>query len=171
MQMRSSWIYGFVKSEPGSCGWAVKPLYKGPNPARLRFKIIMCRPGFFVAVVCAAVVAGCAGPEKKLGRGINNVLEFTRGGEIRRSMEQTALWDGTDAAYTTGFLRGFNRSMARTFLGAVEVLTFPVPPYEALYTSTNAIYPDFSVRHSKYPWGAIVLPENPVYPENSQPSS
>ena len=121
-------------------------------------------------MLCAAVVAGCAGPEKKLGRGLNNMLEFTRGGELRRSMEQTALWDGTDAAYTTGFIRGFNRSVARTFVGAVEVLTFPVPPYDALYTSTNAIYPDFSVRNSKYPWGGIILPENPVYPANYQPS-
>src|SRR3989442_5765417 len=106
----------------------------------------MRRSSFWAIAVCVAVVTGCAGPEKKLGRGLNNVLEFTRGGEIRRSMEQTALWDGTDAAYTTGFIRGFNRSVARTFVGAVEGLTFPVPPYDALYTSTNATYPDCSVR-------------------------
>src|SRR5438445_7541400 len=98
--------------------WGVKPLYKEGNPARLRLKIIMCRSGFLAVVLCGTVLAGCAGPERKLGRGINNVLEFTRGGEIRRSMEQTALWDGTDAAYTTGFIRGFNRRVARTFVGA-----------------------------------------------------
>ena len=147
----------------------MKPLYKHANPARLRFRIIMHRSGFWVVALCAAVMVGCAGPENKLGRGINNMLEFTRGGEIRRSMEQTALWDGTGQAYTTGFIRGFNRSVARTFVGTVEVLTFPIPPYDPLYTSTNAIYPDFSVRNTKYPWGGLVLPEGPVFPANYQP--
>ena len=45
----------------------------------------MSRLGLFAVVACAVVLAGCAGPERKLGRGINNMLEFTRGGEIRRS--------------------------------------------------------------------------------------
>src|SRR5882672_959719 len=130
----------------------------------------MRRSGFLAVAACAAVVAGCAGPEKKLGRGINNMLEFTRGGEIRRSMEQTALWDGTDAAYTTGFIRGLNRSLARTFIGAVEVVTFPIGPYDPLYNSTNRIYPDFSIRNTSYPWGGMVLPELPVYPANYTPS-
>jgi putative exosortase-associated protein (TIGR04073 family) len=132
-------------------------------------ELIMRSSIFVLAAALAIMASGCAGPERKLGRGMNNVTEFVRGGEIRRSMEQTALWDGTDAAYTTGFLRGFNRSMARTFVGAIEVVTFPIPPYDALYTSTNRIYPDFSVRNTKYPWGGMVLPENPVYPANYTP--
>jgi putative exosortase-associated protein (TIGR04073 family) len=126
--------------------------------------------GFLFVVGLAVLASGCAGPEKKLGRGMNNVTEFARGGEIRRSMEQTALWDGTDAAYTTGFLRGFNRSMARTVVGAVEVLTFPIPPYDPHFTSTNRIYPDVSIRNTKYPWRGMVLPENPAYPANYTPS-
>src|SRR5712664_1118477 len=111
-------------------------LYKSPNRGNLqsRIKTFMRISQIFTAAALALTLAGCAGPEQKLGRGINNLTEFVRGGEIRRSMEQTALWDGTDAAYTTGFIRGFNRSVARTFVGAIEVLTFPVPPYEALYT-------------------------------------
>ena len=123
-----------------------------------------------LAAVLTVLASGCAGPGKKLGRGINNFTEFARGGEIRRSMEQTALWDGTDAAYTTGFIRGLNRSVARTFVGAVEILTFPVGPYDAMYTSTNRIYPDFSIRNTKGTWGGMVLPENPVYPENYTPN-
>src|SRR5437667_12720629 len=103
----------------------------------------MSRSRFLAMVACAALVAGCAGPERKLGRGINNFTEFARGGEIRRSMEQTALWDGTDAAYTTGLLRGLNRSVARTFVGIIEIATFPIPPYEARFTPTTRIYPDF----------------------------
>src|SRR6478609_3946999 len=50
--------------------------------------------------------SGCAGPEQKFGRGVNNVTEFARMGEIRRSMEQTALWDSPEQAYTLGFMRG-----------------------------------------------------------------
>ena len=64
-----------------------------------------------VAILAIAVFAtGCAGPEEKLGRGISNVTELARMGEIRRSMEQTALWEGADKAYTTGVIRGFNKS-------------------------------------------------------------
>jgi len=123
-----------------------------------------------LGLITIVVLSGCAGPERKLGRGINNVTEFVRGGEIRRSMEQTALWDGNDVAYTTGFIRGFHRSLARTAIGAYEIITAPLPPYSPLLTSTNRIYPDFAARNKKYPWGGMVLPEDPVYPENYKPS-
>jgi putative exosortase-associated protein (TIGR04073 family) len=115
-------------------------------------------------------MVGCAGPERKFGRGLNNITEFVRGGEIHRSIEQTSLWDGTEAGMTTGFIRGFNRSLVRTGIGAYEIITAPFPPYDALLTSTNRIYPDFSVRNSSYPWGGMVLPEQPVYPANYSPS-
>lgn len=87
-------------------------------------------------------MSGCAGPERKLGRGINNVTEFARFGEIRRSMEQTALWDNTEMAYTTGVFRGFNRSVARTAVGAYEILTFPIPGYDPVFLPENPVYPD-----------------------------
>ncbi len=88
------------------------------------------------------VAAGCAGPERKLGRGLLNVTEFARLGEIRRSMEQTAIWDGPDITYTTGFLRGLNRSLARTAVGAYEIVTFPFPKYDPHYFPENPVYPD-----------------------------
>lgn len=88
------------------------------------------------------IFAGCAGPEHKLGRGINNITEFPRGGEIRRSMEQTALFRSPDEAYTTGFIHGFNRSMARTFVGAYEIITAPLPPYDPVIFPVNPVYPD-----------------------------
>ena len=134
--------------------------------------LLLRKVNFMRRLVCLMVLAlagGCAGPEKKLGRGIHNVMEFVRGGEIRRSMEQTALWDGTDRAYSTGFLRGFHRSLARTFVGAIEVVTFPIPPYDPFFTSTNHLYPDFSIRYTKDTWGGMVLPEDPVYPANYKP--
>lgn len=121
------------------------------------------------SLALAGIFCGCAGPERKFGRGMNNVTEFVRGGEIRRSMEQSALWEGPDVAYTTGFIRGFNRSLVRTAIGAYEIITTPFPPYGPLLTSTNRIYPDFTVRNKTYPWGGMVLPENPVYPDAYKP--
>lgn len=91
------------------------------------------------------LVAGCAGPSKKLGRGVNNVTEFARLGEIRRSMEQTYLWDGPNAAYTTGVITGFNRSMVRTMVGAFEVVTFPIPGYDPILRPGGPILHDASV--------------------------
>lgn len=96
-----------------------------------------------VATLAIAVFAtGCAGPEQKLGRGISNVKEIVRGGEIRRSMEQTALWEGTDKAYTTGVIRGMNRTLARTGVGLYEIITFPFPTYEPIFLPSEPVYPD-----------------------------
>ena len=113
--------------------------------------------------------AGCAGPEKKLGRGLNNVTEFARLGEMRRSMEQTALWDSPSEVYTTGVIRGFNRSLARTLLGVYEIATFPFPSYEPLFTPKYPMYPDITVRNKMYPWGGLALTEHPVYPDSFHP--
>lgn len=102
---------------------------------------------FFSFVGLGALLTGCVGPEQKLGRGINNITEFARGGEMRRSMEQSAIYNGSDVAMTTGFLHGFNRSLARTAAGAFEIVTAPFPPYDE----------------------PVFLPGNPVYPEAYKP--
>ncbi len=97
------------------------------------------------AIAAAALVlTGCAGPERKFSRGVNNVTEFTRLGEIRRSMEQTALWDSSDQAYTLGFVRGLNRSLVRTGVGLYEIITFPIPDYEPIFMPEHPVYPDAS---------------------------
>lgn len=104
-------------------------------------------------VGCAALaifVAGCCGPEQKLGRGINNSLEVFRGGEMRHSIEQTTIFDSPEAGYTTGVIRGMNRTIGRTALGWWEILTFPFPnhspsSYDAIATRTfpaGPVYPD-----------------------------
>lgn len=97
------------------------------------------------AALLPALMTGCANPEKKLGRGVANTLEIVRGSEMRRTMEQTALTDGPDVAYTTGFFRGLNRSLARTGIGLYEVVTAPFPPYDPVFTdylAVNPAYPD-----------------------------
>lgn len=98
-----------------------------------------------VAALAVLIGAGCAGPEKKLGRGINNLTEPLRMGELRRTVEQTAFFDSPESAYTTGFIRGMNRTVARTGIGLYEVLTFPFPSYEPVLThkfSARPVYPD-----------------------------
>ena len=95
------------------------------------------------AIAAAAVVlTGCAGPERKFSRGLNNATEFARLGEFRRSIEQTALWDGTDQAYTLGVMRGINRSLTRTGVGLYEILTFPIPDYDPIFLPEHPVYPD-----------------------------
>ena len=98
-----------------------------------------------VAGLAALLVSGCAGPESKLGRGVSNVSEVVRGGELRQSMEQTAVFDSPDAGYTTGFIRGLDHSLARTGMGIYEVVSFPFPPYHPVltrYVGPEAVYPD-----------------------------
>ena len=122
-----------------------------------------------LVVVVALFSTGCAGPEKKLGRGINNLLEPMRLGEMGRTVEQTALWEGPDTAYTKGFIRGFNRTVARTAVGAWEVITFPFAPYEPKFANTNILAPDHTVRVTRYPWGGLNLSADPIYPASYKP--
>lgn len=134
----------------------------------------MFKPSRFLPVlVVPLLAAGCAGPEKKLGRGISNLTEFARGGEIARSVEQTTLWEGTEKGMTTGVVRGFNRSVARTLLGAAEVATFFAPwpkngewTYDAVFTPDGPLYPDYSVATYTEPWGGMRLPETPGTPDS-----
>jgi putative exosortase-associated protein (TIGR04073 family) len=102
-------------------------------------------PLLAVVALAGVLAAGCANTERKLGRGVSNVCEIVRMGELRRSMEQTALFDGPDAGYTTGFIRGLDRSLARTGAGVYEVVTAPIPPYDPVctdYLAPSPVYPD-----------------------------
>jgi putative exosortase-associated protein (TIGR04073 family) len=111
------------------------------------------KPSFFLSLIATVALAvGCAGPEQKLGRGINNFTEFARGGEIRRSMEQTAIFGSPAQMFTTGFIHGFDRSVARTAAGFYEIVTFPVPNYKPK------------------DYGPVFRPNDPVYPDSYKPS-
>ena len=98
-----------------------------------------------VAALGAVLVSGCAGPETKLGRGVSNLGEVARGGELRRTVEETAVLDSPDAGYTVGVIRGIDRSVARTGVGLYEIVTFPFPPYHPVltrYLAPEPVYPD-----------------------------
>jgi putative exosortase-associated protein (TIGR04073 family) len=62
---------------------------------------------------------------------------------MRRTIEQTAIFDSPEAGYTTGVIRGFDRSVTRTGLGLFEIATFPVPPYDAQLTKYLAPEPAY----------------------------
>lgn len=105
-------------------------------------KTLFLVTGFALA---ATLLSGCANVEHKFGRGMANVFEPLRMGELRRSMEQSALFDSPDMAYTTGFISGVNRTLARTGIGIYEVVTAPIPPYGPVatdYLAPNPVYPD-----------------------------
>ena len=120
----------------------------------------MCKSTLVLAGLTITVIfwsTGCSGPEQKLGRGINNLTEFARMGEISRSVEQTMLTKGHDVAYTAGFIRGINRSVARTLVGAYEVVTFPIPSYDPYLAPGNRFMSDATV--------------DPTYPDNYTPKT
>jgi putative exosortase-associated protein (TIGR04073 family) len=91
-------------------------------------------PFLAVTALAALLTSGCAGPEQKLGRGMSNFYEIVRMGEMRRSIEQTVVLDSPGTGYTVGAVRGLDRSLARTAVGAYEIVTFPLPPYGPVFT-------------------------------------
>jgi putative exosortase-associated protein (TIGR04073 family) len=91
-------------------------------------------PFLAIAALAVAFTSGCAGPEKKLGRGFSDTIEFTRLGDMRRSVEQTAIFESPSAGYTAGVIHGFDKSVQRTVLGVFEIVTFPIPPYDPILT-------------------------------------
>jgi len=102
-------------------------------------------PFLVVLGIAALFASGCANVENKFGRGMSNSYEIVRGGEFRRTMEQTALFEGPDTAYSVGFVHGLDRTLARTGIGVYEVVTAPFPPYHPLFTdkfSVGPVYPD-----------------------------
>ena len=96
-------------------------------------------------LVASALFTGCANVEQKFGRGMSNSFEIVRGGEFRRTMEQSALFESPDVAYSTGFIRGINRTFARTGIGIYEMVTAPFSPYDPVatdYLTPGVVYPD-----------------------------
>lgn len=98
-----------------------------------------------LALLFAAAIftSGCAGPEEKMGRGLRNTGEVVRLGDMRATMEQTGVWYGPQDAYTVGIIKGVDRTLERTGLGLVEVVTAPFPPYHPIFTKYVSPEPGF----------------------------
>jgi putative exosortase-associated protein (TIGR04073 family) len=80
----------------------------------------------------AALGAGCANTENKLGRGISNTFEVSRMGEFENSFESESL---TGGGVATGLVKGFNKTVARTGVGIYEIVSAPFPPYHPVCTN------------------------------------
>jgi putative exosortase-associated protein (TIGR04073 family) len=102
------------------------------------------------AVAVALYVAGCTGPEQKLGRGLSNTFEVVRWGELRRSVEMNSIEPLPGTGYF-GLVHGFDRSVARAGLGVFETVTFPIPT------------PTYRPMFTKY------IEPDPVFPESYKP--
>jgi putative exosortase-associated protein (TIGR04073 family) len=101
-------------------------------------------PFLAVTALAALFTSGCAGPEQKLGRGVNNVYEPIRLGEMQRSIEQQGVLDPQGDGYAYGVIHGFDRTLARTGIGIYEVVTFPFPPYHPVFTKHFTPEPAYS---------------------------
>ena len=93
--------------------------------------------------LAALFTSGCAGPEQKFGRGMSNTFEVVRWGDMRRSIEQNAVWNSPGVGYTYGAYSGFHQSLARIGLGVAEIATFPLPPYHPIFTKYIPANPQF----------------------------
>jgi putative exosortase-associated protein (TIGR04073 family) len=86
---------------------------------------------------------------------MSNFGEIFRWGDMRRTMEQTALFSSPNEAYTTGAVKGFNKSISRVGIGLYEMVTFPIPSYNPIatnYLNPLPVYPD------NYKPGLIAVP-------------
>lgn len=92
------------------------------------------------AVGAVALLTGCSSAERKLGRGIANVLEPIRMGELTRSTEQTYLADGPVVAQSYGYVHGFTKTVQRTLVGAFDIVTFPIPT-DPLISPSEPVFP------------------------------
>jgi putative exosortase-associated protein (TIGR04073 family) len=102
-------------------------------------------PLLAAAVIAGALATGCANMEQKFGRGMSNTYEIVRMGDFRRTMEQSAFFEGPEYAQTTGFYKGLHKTLARTGIGIYEMVTAPFPPYDPKFTdylSPGPVYPD-----------------------------
>lgn len=119
-----------------------------PDTLRQISFLKLMKPSYAFSMLAAAVIVmgatGCAGPEKKFGRGLSNLVEPVRMGEIRREVEQTAIFYSPTEGYTRGFITGLNKTLVRTGVGVYELVTFPIPSYDPVltdYLTPNPPYP------------------------------
>ena len=111
---------------------------KLPSESQHRMRTLIF---LFAAVVSVAGLTGCSGPEHKLARGWDNTLEIVRWGDARQSFEQNAVFSGPDYTYSYGAIHGIDQSLCRTGLGLFEVVTFPIPSYDPIWTTKVPAHP------------------------------
>jgi putative exosortase-associated protein (TIGR04073 family) len=71
------------------------------------------------------------GPTRKLGRGIGNIAFGIT--ELPNSMMSVNYFDGNNAAFSYGIVRGVGRTFARLGYGLYDTFLFPFPTYKGTY--------------------------------------
>lgn len=71
------------------------------------------------------------GPTRKLGRGLGNIAFGLT--EIPNSMMDVNYYEGNNAAFSYGIVRGVGRSLARMGYGLYDIFLFPFPTYKGTY--------------------------------------
>jgi len=114
-------------------------------------------------VVVAVLVSGCAGPSKKLGRGVNNFLEPIRLAEWQRSVEQAELFGSTQNGLSgsTGMVRGFNKTIARA--GWASTRSSPSPFQPTIRSGLVTSRPIRSTRTVTSPGSRMAPPFAPTH--------
>lgn len=99
--------------------------------------------GTLAVVGLVPLLTGCNSMQRKLSRGLTNLTEPLRLGELQRSSEQNAI--SVDSVPSYGFVHGVTRTLARTTVGAFEVVTFPIPTDPIIYP-VSPVFPDSQQR-------------------------
>jgi len=99
--------------------------------------------GTLAVVGLVPLLTGCNSMQQKLSRGLTNLGEPLRLGELQRSSEQNAI--SSDSVPSYGFVHGITRTLARTTVGAFEVVTFPIPTDPIIYP-VGPVFPDSQER-------------------------
>jgi putative exosortase-associated protein (TIGR04073 family) len=71
------------------------------------------------------------GPTRKLGRGLGNIAYGIT--ELPDSMMSVNYFEGNNAAFSYGIVRGLGRMFARLGYGLYDTLLFPVPSFKGTY--------------------------------------
>jgi len=89
---------------------------------KIRFVLI-----FAIIVSLISIQSPCFADNmlRKLGRGVCNIATSVI--ELPKSIQESFYDDGPLAAATYGILDGLYKFVARTVVGAYEVVTFPIP--------------------------------------------
>jgi len=111
---------------------------------------------YLFAAFATAGLTGCTGPEQKLARGFDNTFEVVRWGDMRRSVEQNAVFSAPNVNYSYGLVHGFDQSVTRIGMGVYEIATFPIP---------NHVSPTWNYK----PVGTNYVSASPRYPESYRP--
>ncbi len=119
---------------------------------------------FLVAIAATtASITGCQGPEQKLSRGLGNTMEVVRWGDMRRNIEQGAVFTSPNINYSYGVIHGFDQSVKRIGLGVVETATFFIPNPHSANSTQNAHW-DYNS-----PLCTNSVPATPQYPDSYRP--